>query len=137
MRLGITLGRRKGSKHFQVLIGPEVPLPEQIAGFKKLQLNPAAAEQFEEIELWNAGQGRAKRVRFRESGSGINPDAINPPAETPPSDETATSSTDESAPESSPAAPGDFEPSDDAPAAEAAEPAGMESVLPSKKTKTK
>lgn len=78
MRHGITIGRRIGSKHLEVLTGPEVPLPEQIAAFKRLKADPAAASTFEEIELWNAGQGRAKRHRFRAASAMSDPSSKKP-----------------------------------------------------------
>ena len=138
MRLGITIARRKAAKTFEVITGPDVPLPEQIAAFKRLQADPAACEQFEEIELWNSTEGRVKSFRSREQGSGINPAAILPPA---PAAEPAAEETPAGEPtserEGEAAAENAGEPAESAAAPSEPAPAGMESVLPtSKKPKT-
>lgn len=73
MRLGIIIARKKGSQTFEVLAGPEIPLPEQIQGFKELQAGEGG--DLEEIQLWNSSQGRARRHIFT-GNPGINRQAI-------------------------------------------------------------
>jgi hypothetical protein len=75
MRLGIIIARRKGSKTFEVLAGPEIPLPDQIEAFKRLKAGEAG--DLEEIQLWNSSQGRARRHIFT-GNPGINQEAILP-----------------------------------------------------------
>jgi hypothetical protein len=137
MRLAITIAKRVGAAAFEVLAGPEVPLPDQFEAFKQMQADPAAASAFERVEVWTSSQGRAKMWRVREAGAGINPAAVAPPTE------PADSAPVDEAPAGEPASEATSEPAGD-PASESPEssdapaPAGMESALPtSKKPKSK
>lgn len=59
MRTAITLGRKHGEKHMQVLSGPEKHLTQQFAEFKDFKRVREHAE-FEEVELWTSDGGRIK-----------------------------------------------------------------------------
>lgn len=61
MNQGVTIGY--GEAGPRVLVGPEVPLREQIRAAKRLRAEEAP--EFERIEVWGRDNGLIKRRRLR------------------------------------------------------------------------
>ena len=64
MRTAITIGVLHGGQTSKVLIGPEVPIAEQISAFKQLPSHKGPHKDFERIEVWDSGSGVVKTSRF-------------------------------------------------------------------------
>lgn len=75
MRLGITIGRKKGESHFVVITGPKVPLGKQLQDYKEMR-GAKKFDDFEEIEVWTSTRGRIRRMRT--GGGSVNREAIKP-----------------------------------------------------------
>lgn len=66
MRTALTLVRPHGEDNFGTVSGPEVSVPEQVAGFKALQSAGKEHAEIAEAQLWISDCGITKRIRFAE-----------------------------------------------------------------------
>jgi hypothetical protein len=65
MRTGILIGRRHGETAFELICGPETPLPKQKDALREgLTLNGVHGE-LAEVQLWTSDGGLDRRVRFK------------------------------------------------------------------------
>lgn len=77
MNQGVTIGY--GEAGPRVLVGPEIPLREQIRAAKRLRAEEAP--EFERIEVWGRDNGliKRRRLRGRESAAALAaPEAVAP-----------------------------------------------------------
>jgi hypothetical protein len=77
MRRGI-LFAITGDQH-AVVLGPEVPVPELNAAFKRFMLSGFPGGNPERMELWTSDSGRIKRYKFKPA----MPAAAEVPTEVP------------------------------------------------------
>lgn len=100
MRTAITLQRLHGETTSQVIAGPEVPIHEQLAAFKKLAAEKTNAE-IAQVEIWTSDSGRIKHRRFDlpkpvETPAKPEEENLPPTPEGSADEEPATPETDES-----------------------------------------
>lgn len=62
-------------EHFRLVHGPEVPVNQQVASFKRAISQPSSADS---LEIWTSA-GRIKRKKFAPSAPSV-PVAIEPPS---------------------------------------------------------
>ena len=126
MRTAITIARTAQGETWEFLAGPDTPIPEQRAGFKKLRTDPEAAKVLSEIQLWESGSGLVMRHRFKAPRATSNPAPAVPetpaPSEPTPQDPASGEPDAPDAPEAEPAeqvpAEGASDPTPDEPAEE-------------------
>ena len=90
MNQGVTIGY--GEAGPRVLVGPEVPLREQIRAAKRLKAEEAP--EFERIEVWGRDNGliKRRRLRARESVAAVTASEALAP------EQAATETLDEESP---------------------------------------
>jgi len=66
MRHAITLIRPHGEPHLRVVAGPDVPVNEQVAAFKKLTRSAERRQHptIAEAQVWTSSHGCIKRAKF-------------------------------------------------------------------------
>lgn len=63
MITAITIGKKHGSKKFELVSGPEVPLINQQANFKALHRSDTS-ETFDTVQLWTSSGAMRERELF-------------------------------------------------------------------------
>lgn len=66
-RTAITIGKLWGEDGWQVIAGPDVPLPEQAQNVRDL-CNSETNPEWESIHLWESDQGITRKSRFTGKG---------------------------------------------------------------------
>lgn len=64
-RTFLTIARRHGETHAEVIFGPDVPHAEQVAALKANIGQGKAHREFAEIQLWASDEGIVRRHKFR------------------------------------------------------------------------
>lgn len=96
MNQGVTIGF--GEAGPRVLVGPEVPLREQIRAAKRLKAEEAP--EIERIEVWGRDNGliKRRRLRAREVAASVTPPEAEVPGEEHVSEQSAPEGVDEDSP---------------------------------------
>jgi len=63
MRRAITIGIRHGKDLPEIMTGPDMPLKEHTAGFKKLR-ETRSHPDFQRVEIWHSDSGLVRKARF-------------------------------------------------------------------------